>query len=118
MRPHSSSGPTSPSLRRARPFLADGTFTILRRLKNRENILKAHRSHLYQRLVIAGRSHLQVTLLYGALAVVGAGLAWRVVAGVAYAFPLAVGIVAVLFVGLWGWTVMTEGMGKRSTLNA
>lgn len=45
------------------PFLVDGAFTILRRLKNRENILKAHRSHLYQRLVIAGKSHLHVTSL-------------------------------------------------------
>ena len=34
----------------------------------------AHRSHLYQRLVIAGYSHRAVTLLYLGLAVLGAGL--------------------------------------------
>jgi hypothetical protein len=70
------------------PFLADGTFTILRRLRKRENIFKAHRSHLYQRLVIAGRSHREVTLVYGALAVVGGGLAWCVVTDVPFGFRL------------------------------
>jgi hypothetical protein len=30
-----------------------------------ENILQAHRSHLYQRLVIAGQTHRRVTLVYG-----------------------------------------------------
>ena len=50
------------------PFLADGASTILRRMRRRENVFTAHRSHLYQRLVIAGRSHQAVTLTYGALA--------------------------------------------------
>jgi Fuc2NAc and GlcNAc transferase len=54
------------------PFVFDGTFTILRRLRNRENIFAAHRSHVYQRLVIAGRSHAFVTTLYAALAMLGA----------------------------------------------
>ncbi len=41
-------------------FLADGSFTILRRLKNREKIWLPHRSHLYQRLNIAGLSHSRI----------------------------------------------------------
>ncbi len=53
------------------PFLVDGTFTLFRRLGRGENILQAHRSHLYQRLVIAGQTHRRVTLVYGALALVG-----------------------------------------------
>ena len=36
---------------------------FLFRLRHRENIFAAHRSHLYQRLVIAGYSHRTVTLL-------------------------------------------------------
>jgi UDP-N-acetylmuramyl pentapeptide phosphotransferase/UDP-N-acetylglucosamine-1-phosphate transferase len=95
------------------PFLVDGSFTILRRLKKRENILKAHRSHLYQRLVIAGKSHLQITLVYGGLALVGAGLAWRVVAGAPYAVATAVGIVALAFVSLWTWTIAVEKNDAR-----
>jgi len=60
------------------PFIFDTTFTFLRRLWRRENIFEAHRSHLYQRLVIAGRSHAAVTSLYLGLALLGglAGVAW------------------------------------------
>jgi UDP-N-acetylmuramyl pentapeptide phosphotransferase/UDP-N-acetylglucosamine-1-phosphate transferase len=52
------------------PFLFDTGFTLVRRLLNGEDILQAHRSHLYQRLVISGSSHSTVTLLYALLAVV------------------------------------------------
>ena len=47
------------------PFIGDGVFTFLRRLVRRENVLEAHRSHLYQRLVLAGWSHARVSLVYG-----------------------------------------------------
>lgn len=50
------------------PFIGDGVFTFVRRLLRRENVLQAHRSHLYQRLVLAGWSHTRVSLLYGAWA--------------------------------------------------
>jgi Fuc2NAc and GlcNAc transferase len=41
---------------------------MLRRAVNRENVLQAHRSHLYQRLVKLGYRHGPVTTLYVALA--------------------------------------------------
>ena len=50
------------------PFIFDTVYTLLRRLVYRENIFEAHRSHLYQRLVIAGWGHRSVTILYGLLA--------------------------------------------------
>ena len=90
------------------PFLADGTFTILRRLRKRENIFKAHRSHLYQRLVIAGKSHRDVTLLYGGFAALGGGLSYAVATGVPGAPAIGGMIVALLFCGLWRWTVRCE----------
>ncbi len=43
-------------------FLLDGTFTIFRRLFKKEKIWQAHRSHLYQRLVISGMSHSEVVI--------------------------------------------------------
>lgn len=46
------------------PFLFDGTYTIFRRFLKGENIFEAHRSHLYQRLNIAGMSHSKIALLY------------------------------------------------------
>lgn len=45
-------------------FLYDSGFTILRRIKHREDIFEAHRTHLYQRLVRVGLSHGKVTVLY------------------------------------------------------
>jgi len=57
------------------PFVFDTTFTFFRRLIKHENVFAAHRSHLYQRLVISGLSHQAVTLLYAALALVGVVLA-------------------------------------------
>ena len=56
-------------------FVFDAAFTFLRRLRHRENVFAAHRSHLYQRLVIAGYRHRTVTLLYIGLAAAGAILA-------------------------------------------
>lgn len=60
------------------PFLFDTLFTLVRRWQRGENLLQAHRSHLYQRLVISGHSHRTVTLLYAGLAVMGAlaGIGW------------------------------------------
>lgn len=45
-------------------YLYDSTFTLFRRLRHGENIFLAHRSHLYQRLVLAGHSHVKITGLY------------------------------------------------------
>lgn len=39
------------------PFVVDATLTLLRRLATRERVWVAHRSHAYQRLVLAGWSH-------------------------------------------------------------
>ncbi|NLD43957.1 MAG: glycosyltransferase family 4 protein [Chloroflexi bacterium] len=60
------------------PFVLDATTTLLRRLALRENVFEAHRSHLYQRLVVAGWSHRSVTCLYLGLATVSAatGVLW------------------------------------------
>jgi len=63
------------------PFAFDTIFTILRRLRRGENIFAAHRSHLYQRLVIAGWRHRTVTLLYLGLALLGVALALAWVGG-------------------------------------
>ena len=49
-------------------FVFDTIFTFLRRAVNRERLWEAHRSHLYQRMVIAGLSHRDVTLLYASAA--------------------------------------------------
>lgn len=57
------------------PFLFDSIFTFLRRLSNGEKVWEAHRSHLYQRLVIAGFRHSFVTVLYAGCTMFGVFLA-------------------------------------------
>jgi UDP-N-acetylmuramyl pentapeptide phosphotransferase/UDP-N-acetylglucosamine-1-phosphate transferase len=39
------------------PFTFDVLLTLARRVRRGENLLRAHRSHLYQRLMIAGMTH-------------------------------------------------------------
>jgi len=48
------------------PFILDATWTLLRRLGRGERVWEAHRSHHYQRLVLAGWSHRR-TLLWSYL---------------------------------------------------
>lgn len=50
-------------------FVFDTLYTFFRRLLRGEKFWQAHRSHLYQRLVIAGYSHRAVTILYGILSI-------------------------------------------------
>ena len=60
------------------PFVFDTSLTFFCRLSKGENVFIAHRSHLYQRLVIVGYSHRFVSSLYIGLALIGVilALAW------------------------------------------
>jgi UDP-N-acetylmuramyl pentapeptide phosphotransferase/UDP-N-acetylglucosamine-1-phosphate transferase len=60
------------------PFVFDVLLTLVRRLHRGENVLKAHREHLYQRLMKTGLSHAEVLrmnvarfLICAALALIG-----------------------------------------------
>jgi Fuc2NAc and GlcNAc transferase len=55
------------------PLTGDAIYTLIRRLMRRENIFKAHRSHLYQRLQQSGWSHAQVASTYIAITLLAAG---------------------------------------------
>ncbi|MFZ5857967.1 MAG: glycosyltransferase family 4 protein [Chloroflexota bacterium] len=59
-------------------FIMDAGITFLRRAARRENVFAAHRTHLYQRLVISGIKPVFVSSLFIALTLLGAGLslAW------------------------------------------
>jgi UDP-N-acetylmuramyl pentapeptide phosphotransferase/UDP-N-acetylglucosamine-1-phosphate transferase len=97
------------------PFIFDTTFTFLRRLRRRENVFRAHRSHLYQRLVIAGLSHATVTTLYLGLAALGGliGVAW------ARAWPgaeLGILLVPCAGLGLWAGVVWSERRAASATI--
>ena len=50
------------------PYIGDTAWTMFQRARRGECIWTAHRSHMYQRLLIAGSSHRSVALLYYAWA--------------------------------------------------
>lgn len=53
------------------PLIVDASVTLLKRLYSRQPILKPHRAHYYQRLILTlGWSHTQTTLAYTALALI------------------------------------------------
>lgn len=55
------------------PFVVDATFTLLRRVAAGERFWVAHRTHAYQRLVLAGWSHRRLALsAYALMAAAGA----------------------------------------------
>jgi UDP-N-acetylmuramyl pentapeptide phosphotransferase/UDP-N-acetylglucosamine-1-phosphate transferase len=90
------------------PFLFDTVFTFLRRLRRRENVFAAHRSHLYQRAIIAGHSHRFVTLLYSVLAAIGAGMTAVWLTGEPALQVGTSALVALLCGGLWLYVLRLE----------
>jgi UDP-N-acetylmuramyl pentapeptide phosphotransferase/UDP-N-acetylglucosamine-1-phosphate transferase len=69
-------------------FIMDAGVTFLRRLFRGENVFAAHRTHLYQRLVIGGYSHAAISSLYILLTLVAGGLSYAWSQGSALAPPL------------------------------
>ncbi|MCX6841947.1 MAG: hypothetical protein NTX53_06700, partial [candidate division WOR-3 bacterium] len=57
-------------------FLFDTTYTIVYRATRGEKFWQAHRTHLYERLLLVGWSHLRVTLFYVGLSLVSLVLAF------------------------------------------
>jgi Fuc2NAc and GlcNAc transferase len=69
-------------------FIMDAGVTFVGRLIRRENIFSAHRSHLYQRLVIAGYKHATISSLYILLTLVAGILSYEWSQGHPIAPPL------------------------------
>lgn len=78
------------------PFIYDVCFTLIRRYRRGERLSQAHRTHLYQRLMVAGWSHGKTLKLNVGLYVICAVLAY--VYGRAYA----TGIVQILCIIVTG----------------
>jgi UDP-N-acetylmuramyl pentapeptide phosphotransferase/UDP-N-acetylglucosamine-1-phosphate transferase len=90
------------------PFVFDTAFTFLRRLLKRESVFSAHRSHLYQRLVLSGLSHATVTLLYTGLELIGLLLAILLVRHPQAASGLIIVAIPLLACGLWTFVIFRE----------
>ena len=90
------------------PFLFDSIVTLIRRAARGENLLRAHRSHLYQRLVLGGASHRSISLLYGALAGIGVAAGWTLMAGPSRAQALVAPVIGALAAMLYVFVVVRE----------
>lgn len=69
-------------------FIMDAGVTFIRRALKRENVFAAHRTHLFQRLVIGGYSHTAVSTLYIFLTLLAGLLSYAWSWGQVYAPPL------------------------------
>jgi UDP-GlcNAc:undecaprenyl-phosphate/decaprenyl-phosphate GlcNAc-1-phosphate transferase len=95
------------------PFVFDTAFTMLRRLMRGENLVSAHRTHLYQRLVLAGWRPATVVTLYAGLTLVALVLgviSSRMPGAAAQIAPLV--LLLPLAFGLW-WLVIRAERAKR-----
>jgi UDP-N-acetylmuramyl pentapeptide phosphotransferase/UDP-N-acetylglucosamine-1-phosphate transferase len=95
-------------------FLADGGFTIFRRLMRGERIWEAHRTHLYQRLVISGLRHDQVVskVMSGGAFLMALAL-WSCDADRPLAQWAVLGVALAGFLVLLGWTVQRERQSQK-----
>lgn len=102
-------------------FTLDASTTLLRRLARGKRPTEAHREHVYQRAVIAGRSHGQVS---GAVIVANLGLIALAALLAATAPAIALGLAILLVIGLFAWlrpapvpvepkSMPAEGGGER-----
>ncbi|HEX3050385.1 MAG TPA: ElyC/SanA/YdcF family protein [Aggregatilineaceae bacterium] len=90
-------------------FVFDAAYTMLRRARNGENLLEAHHSHLYQRLIDMGYSHSSVCTYYAALMTLSAagGLAFYFTENDAIGLVVLVGILG-SYLGLASWVTWLE----------
>jgi UDP-N-acetylmuramyl pentapeptide phosphotransferase/UDP-N-acetylglucosamine-1-phosphate transferase len=100
------------------PFIFDSGFTLLRRWLKGEDIFTSHRSHLYQRLVIAGYSHQAVTWIYGAFALLTGLLAIAWFRGIAGSGILIIFLIPLLSLLLWILVIRQELEQANKTLNS
>ena len=87
------------------PFVIDATLTLLRRMKRKEKLFQAHRSHVYQLAVQKGHSHQVVSLSFLVLDV--ALLVFLVVTGRAMKNPV-IPFITVFFVLILLWGMLDK----------
>lgn len=96
------------------PFAFDAGFTLIRRALRGERIWEAHRSHLYQRLVISGWSHRAVAGLYASLSGLGLAGGVALLSGSFALAPIAIGGLVVAALALWAIVAHAERHDARA----
>jgi UDP-N-acetylmuramyl pentapeptide phosphotransferase/UDP-N-acetylglucosamine-1-phosphate transferase len=89
-------------------YILDTAITFLRRLLKRERVFSAHRTHIYQRLVISGYQVSSISSLYLILTSIGVVLAYAWIQGYAFAAAAIIIGLPVLWICLIGFTKFRE----------
>ncbi|REJ78505.1 MAG: UDP-phosphate N-acetylglucosaminyl 1-phosphate transferase [Acidobacteria bacterium] len=79
----------------AGPFVVDSSLTFLKRLLKGERVWEAHRSHMYQAMVIGGSRHATVALIYAVAGVLCSATVIASVLNPSLLFLPAVGLLSV-----------------------
>jgi Fuc2NAc and GlcNAc transferase len=90
------------------PVIFDTGLTLTWRLAHGENLLTAHRTHLYQRLTATGFSHGRVTVLYMGLGSLGLPAGVCAAIGAPLVAWLLGGVVSVTAFALWRLVTVSE----------
>ncbi|HET7040989.1 MAG TPA: hypothetical protein VFI13_03175, partial [Gemmatimonadales bacterium] len=96
------------------PFVFDAGFTLVRRWRRGEKLSEAHRSHLYQRLVIAGWGHAPTTLLYVAWAISTSVAGLAIAKGLPKSGAVGLGGAVVSAFLVWSLVVRVEATVRKA----
>lgn len=91
-------------------FIVDATYTLFRRLLKGETVYKAHRSHVYQRLVRGGWTHRQVDITVFGLNILLCVIAWEIWIRPDLALPAVLGALVLVMVAGATAIHMTPGL--------
>ncbi len=97
------------------PFIYDVVYTLIRRIRRHEDLTKAHRTHLYQRLMVAGWSHGRTLWLNFGLYILSMILSW-LYAGNGHNSLTQAGVLILTSLVLVGYTVFVIQVEKRGLL--
>ncbi len=94
------------------PFIYDVVYTLIRRIRRHEDLTQAHRTHLYQRLMVAGWSHGRTLWLNLALYLAAMILSWIYAGQKGNGFKQ-MGIILLMAGLLTGYTLFVIQVEKR-----
>jgi UDP-N-acetylmuramyl pentapeptide phosphotransferase/UDP-N-acetylglucosamine-1-phosphate transferase len=95
------------------PAVFDSGFTVLRRLRNHENVFTGHRAFLFHRLVGVGWSHAAASSFYVVLPLLGAALAYTWEFGTRPIHEAVALALVALCLGLWRFVRAQEARQMR-----
>lgn len=102
-------------------FWVDATYTLLRRALRGEAVWRAHREHIYHRLILVlGWSHLKTAIVYGGLmgaSVIGALLLLRYdKSGLYWLGAWVITYAALLLIAEWRFTLRFQNNKQKTTI--